>query len=246
MQDKSMKRFIYLIIFLAGLTMMAGPVMGAASASGANRTYNLGELVNQYVRENSSRSAEDIRMEFPEKLPEVSLKGEKISHEVSQMGKTVLIGNCHFLVRFFDNGVQIARYTLRADIEVRENYITAVRVIKRNSIVGTDDLQIAERWVRRISLKAISDVDEVVGKRLIVDLAPDREILRGMVKEPVLIKKGEVVRIVLDNGRMSLMATGVAEEPGVDRQRIRVKNLSSQKTILAKVMAEGLVKVEFF
>ncbi len=241
-----MKRFIYLIIFLAGLTMMAGPVMGAASASGANRTYNLGELVNQYVRENSSRSAEDIRMEFPEKLPEVSLKGEKISHEVSQMGKTVLIGNCHFLVRFFDNGVQIARYTLRADIEVRENYITAVRVIKRNSIVGTDDLQIAERWVRRISLKAISDVDEVVGKRLIVDLAPDREILRGMVKEPVLIKKGEVVRIVLDNGRMSLMATGVAEEPGVDRQRIRVKNLSSQKTILAKVMAEGLVKVEFF
>jgi flagella basal body P-ring formation protein FlgA len=142
--------------------------------------------------------------------------------------------------------VQIARYTLRADIEVRENYITAVRVIKRNSIVGTDDLQIAERWVRRISLKAISDVDEVVGKRLIVDLAPDREILRGMVKEPVLIKKGEVVRIVLDNGRMSLMATGVAEEPGVDRQRIRVKNLSSQKTILAKVMAEGLVKVEFF
>lgn len=241
-----MKRFIYLIVILTGLILMAGPVMGAATSSGANRTYNLGELVNQYVRENSSRSAEDIRMEFPEKLPEVSLKGEKISHEVSQMGKTVLIGNCHFLVRFFDNGVQIARYTLRADIEVRENYITAVRIIKRNSIVGTDDLQIAERWVRRISLKAISDLDEVVGKRLIVDLAPDREILRGMVKEPVLIKKGEVVRIVLDNGRMSLMATGVAEEPGVDRQRIRVKNLSSQKTILAKVMAEGLVKVEFF
>jgi len=241
-----MKRFIYLIVILTGLILMAGPVMGAATSSGANRTYNLGELVNQYVRENSSRSAEDIRMEFPEKLPEVNLKGEKISHEVSQMGKTVLIGNCHFLVRFFDNGVQIARYTLRADIEVRENYITAVRIIKRNSIVGTDDLQIAERWVRRISLKAISDLDEVVGKRLIVDLAPDREILRGMVKEPVLIKKGEVVRIVLDNGRMSLMATGVAEEPGVDRQRIRVKNLSSQKTILAKVMAEGLVKVEFF
>ncbi len=241
-----MKRFIYLIIFLAGLTLMAGPVMGAASASSVNQTYNLGELVNQYVRENSSRSAEDIRMEFPEKLPEVSLKGEKISHEVSQMGKTVLIGNCHFLIRFFDNGVQIAKYTLRADIEVRENYITAVRVMKRNGIVGADDLQLAQRWVRRISLKAISDVDEIIGKRLIVDLAPDREIIRGMVKEPVLIKKGEVVRIVLDNGRMSLMATGVAEEPGVDRQRIRVKNLSSQKTILAKVMAEGLVKVEFF
>jgi len=241
-----MKRFIYLIVILAGLTLMPGPVMGAASSSGTNRAYNLGELVNQYVRDNSSRSAEDIRMEFPEKLPEVSLKGEKITHEVSQMGKTVLIGNCHFLIRFFDNGVQIAKYTLRADIEVRENYITAVRVIKRNSIVGADDLQLSARWVRRISLKAISDVDEIIGKRLIVDLAPDREIIRGMVKEPVLIKKGEVVRIVLDNGRMSLMATGVAEEPGVDRQRIRVKNLSSQKTILAKVMAEGLVKVEFF
>jgi len=233
------------MIFLVGVTMMASPVMAAAS-SRTNQTYNLGELVNQYVRDNSSRPAEDIRIEFPEKLPEVSLKGENFSYEVSQMGKTVLIGNCHFLVRFFDNGVQIAKYTLRADIEVHENYITAVRLIKRNSIVSADDLQAAERWVRRISLKAISDVDEIIGKRLVVDLAPDREIIRGMVKEPVLIKKGEVVRIVLDNGRMSLMATGVAEEPGVDRQRIRVKNLSSQKTILAKVMAEGLVKVEFF
>ena len=45
---------------------------------------------------------------------------------------------------------------------------------------------------------------------------------------------------------MSLLATGVAEEEGVDRQRIRVKNLSSQKVIVAKVMASGLVKVELF
>jgi len=241
-----MKRFIYLIVFLAGLILMAGPVMGAASSSDVNRIHNLGELVNRYVRDNSSRTAEDIRIEFPEKLPEVSLKGEKFSYDISQVGKTVLIGNCHFLIRFFDDGVQIAKHQLRADIEVRENYVTAARVIKRNSIVGAGDLQVAERWVRRISLKAISDVDEIIGKRLIVDLAPDREIIRGMVKEPVLIKKGEVVRIVLDNGRMSLMASGVAEEPGVDRQRIRVKNLSSQKTILARVMAEGLVKIEFF
>lgn len=241
-----MKRLIYLIFFLAGLTLMINPVMAATSSTSANQTYNLGELVNQYVRDNSSRSAEDVRIEFPEKLPEVSLKGEKISYEVSQIGKTILIGNCHFLIRFFDDGVQIAKYLLRADIEVRENYVTATRVIKRNDLVGADDVQVAERWVRRTSLKAIADVDEIVGKRLIVDLAPDREIMRGMVKDPILIKKGEVVRIVLDNGRMSLMATGVAVEAGVDRQQIRVKNLSSQKVILAKVMAEGLVKVEFF
>lgn len=240
-----MKKLLFVFLFLAGLAIMHGPGVTAAS-SGVNQTYNLAELINQYVRDNSSRPAEDIRIEFPAKLPEVSLKGEKISYEISQLGKTAFIGNCHFLIRFFDDGEQVAKHQTRVDIEVRENYITASRVIKRNAIVGADDLQPAERWVRRASLKSIGDTDEIVGKRLIVELGPDREITRSMIKEPILVKKGEVVRIVLDNGRMSLMATGVAEEAGIDRQRIRVKNLSSQKVILAKVMAEGLVRVELF
>jgi flagella basal body P-ring formation protein FlgA len=210
------------------------------------RTHDVGALIRQYVLDNTSASPDDVRIEFSSKLPEVTLNGEKISYEITRGGKDMLIGNCLFQVRFFDDGVQIGKYAVRANIEIQEKYLASTRVIKRNAIVGQNDLQVMHRWVRVPSLKAVSDVNDVVGKRLVVDLGPDQEIKRPMIKEPILVRKGEVVRIVLNHGQMSLLATGVAEEEGIDRQRIRVKNLASQKVILAKVMAEGLVRVELF
>lgn len=243
MSSKFIKKQIFLIICLIGATVMLCQGMAGASF-GTDQTYSLTDLINQYVRDNSSWPAEDIRIAFPAKVPEVSLKGENISYEISRGGKAMLLGSCNFLIRFFDDGVQIAKYQIRVDIEVREHYVTTARVVKRNAIAEPNDLQMAGRWVRKPSLKSIGDADEIVGKRLVVDLGPDREITKAMFKEPVLVKKGEVVRIVLDKGQMSLMATGVAEEEGIDRQRIRVKNLSSQKIIFAKVVGEAFVRVE--
>jgi flagellar basal body P-ring formation protein FlgA len=245
LSPKPLKKQAILFLCLLVLTVMSCPVLAVAS-SGVEQAYNLSDLTSQYVRDNSSWPAEDIRIDFPSKVTDVSLKGEKISYDISRGGKAMLLGNCNFLIRFFDDGVQIAKYQVRADIEVRENYVTTARVVKRNTIIEAGDLQIAGRWVRNPSLKSIGDMEAIVGKRLIMDLGPDREITKAMIKEPVLVKKGEVVRIVLDNGQMSITATGVAEEEGVDRQRIRVKNLSSQKVIIAKVMGESFVSIESF
>jgi len=235
---------IFLIAWL-GVAILALSWPAAASA-GKVRLYNLPEMITQYVKDHSSWAAEDIRIQLPAKMPEVNLKGENISYEISRSGKETMIGNCHFIVRFLDGGIQVSKYPVRADIEIREHYLASARVIKRNSIIEPNDVQVMKRWVRNLSLKSIADADEIVGKRLVSGIGPDREIKRSMIKEPVLVKKGEVVRIVLDDGQMSLIATGVAEEEGVERQRIRVKNLSSQKVILAKVVGEGFVRVELF
>ncbi|MDX9746204.1 MAG: flagellar basal body P-ring formation chaperone FlgA [Syntrophales bacterium] len=240
-----MKRLLILTTFLMTLLLAAGPAWSGPS-SGGKQDFNLAALVVDYVRDQANRPPEDMRIEFPAKPPEVTLEGERISCDVSPLGKTTLIGNCRFIVRFFDGGVFIEKYQVRADIEVLERYVTAARVVKRDTIVGAADLQTSERWVRRFSMKSVADVDEIMGKRLTVDLVPDREVTRAMIKEPILVKRGDVVRIVLDSGPLSLIATGVAEEAGVDRQRIRVKNLSSQRVILAKVVGEAFVRVETF
>ncbi|MBN1547906.1 MAG: flagellar basal body P-ring formation protein FlgA [Syntrophaceae bacterium] len=233
------------MLIVIGLVMLLCPALVSASVE-KGHTYDLGELIKQYVEDNASWSPEDIRIEFTAKLPEVTLKGEKISYEISQCGKDSLVGNSLFSIRFFDDGIQIEKYQVRVNIEIQERYLASNRIIKRHTIIEPSDLQVLRRWVRIPSLKSISDADEIIGKKLIMAVGPGREIKRNMLKEPILVKRGEVVRIVLEHGQMSLLATGVAEEEGVDRQRIRVKNLSSQKVIAAKVMAPGLVKVELF
>lgn len=240
-----MKKRIFFLAVLIGAVMLSFSAMAEASVRKV-QPYDLTELITQYVRDHSSWAADDIRIEFPVKMPEVNLKGEKISYDISPRGREAMVGNCNFIVRFYDNGVQVAKYPIRVDIEIQENYLASARLIKRNAIIEPNDIQVMKRWVRTPSLKSIAAADEIVGKRFVADIGPDREIKRSMIKEPVLVKKGEMVRIVLDDGQMSLMAMGVAEEEGVDRQRIRVKNLSSQKVIFAKVVGEAFVRVELF
>lgn len=231
--------------FVIGVMMalLAWPVPAGADAG---PSHDLAGLITQYVRDNASWGVEDFRIEFPAKLPTVNLKGENISYDVTPFGRATLIGSCNFQVLFFRDGVQVERYQVRVNIEVQESYVVSTRVIERNAIISAADVQTLRRWVRRPSPQVIADAEEIVGKRLTANLVPNQEVKRSMIREPIVIKRGEMVRIVLDNGPMSLMATGVAEEAGVDRQRIRVRNLSSQKVFFAKVVSEGLVKVELF
>ena len=235
--------------FLAGIMIITLILCHAAIAAATGekeRSYDLAELINQYVQSNSSWDADDIRIEFPVSPGEVSLKGGNLSHDISSGGKDALVGKCTFVIRFFRNGVRVANYSVRTNIEVQEKYLTSARQIKKNAVIQPEDVQVARRWVRTLSLRSISDPQNVVGKRLTVDIGPDREIKQSMVSEPIMIRRGEIVRIVLDGGQMALSTMGTAEENGADGQKIRVKNLSSQKVIMAEVVHKGLVKVGSF
>jgi len=233
-------------IYMAGI-IIAALIWGCASfAAAGQKSYDLAELIKQYVQNNSSWDADDIRIEFPVPPGRVDLKGGNISLDISSGGKEVLIGKCTFVVRFFQDGVRVANHSVRASIEIRERYLTSTRQIGKEAVIQPDDVQVARRWVRMLSMRSISDPGEVVGKRLTVDIGPDREIRQSMLSEPILIRRKEVVRIVLDNGQMALSTAGMAEEDGADGQRIRVKNLSSQKIIIGEVVRKGMVKVESF
>ena len=234
--------------FITGMVMMALILCHAAFAATGEkeRSYDLAGLIKQYVHNSSSWDAGDIRIEFPVTPGEVSLKGENLSYDISSGGKDALVGKCTFIIRFFRDGVKVANYSVRTSIEVQEKYLTSAKQIKKNVVIQPEDVQVVKRWVRTLSLRSISDPQEVIGKRLTVDIGPDREIKQSMVSEPVMIKRGEVVRIVLDGSQMALSTTGMAEENGADGQKIRVKNLSSQKVILAEVIHKGMVKVESF
>lgn len=232
--------------FLAGIIIAALILCHAAIAATGEkeRSYDLAALIKQYVHNSSSWNGEDIRIEFPVPPGEAVLPGENLSYEISSGGKDALIGKCTFVIRFFRNGVKVANYSVRASIEIQEKYLTSTRQIKKNMVIQAEDVQEVKRWVRTLSLRSISDPQDVIGKRLTVDIGPDREIRQSMVSEPIMIKRGETVRIVLNGGQMALSTMGVAEENGADGQKIRVKNLSSQKVIIAEVVHKGMVKVE--
>jgi flagella basal body P-ring formation protein FlgA len=91
----------------------------------------------------------------------------------------------------------------------------------------------------------LTDAGEVVGKKAAVRLNAGTEITRQMLRSVPVVKKGEVVRIVLESGPMMISTVGLCQEDGGRGDLVRVQNLSSKKIIFARVMAQSLVKVEF-
>jgi flagella basal body P-ring formation protein FlgA len=68
---------------------------------------------------------------------------------------------------------------------------------------------------------------------------------RTQIEFPPLIRRGEAVTIRLPQGRLLLSVAGEAQQDGREGETIRVRNSSSRKEILCRVITAGQVQVEF-
>lgn len=88
-------------------------------------------------------------------------------------------------------------------------------------------------------------MDDILGKVLKRNAVAGTVITASLLDVPILIQKGELVTIIVENRRLLVQAKGKALEKGRMGETIRVKNVSSEKEIFAKVVGENTVNVSF-
>jgi len=82
------------------------------------------------------------------------------------------------------------------------------------------------------------------GKRLKHAVRAGNAIRSSYIESPPLVQKGQLVKIIFNNGPLFLSATGVARMSGKRDEIIRVQNSSSKKMIFCKITAPGIVEVQ--
>lgn len=204
--------------------------------------------VRGYIETTMPWPAGTMRVSFPVPIPDVLLaavEGGKITYQVRGKRGEDFLGDSAFTIEFYHNGNPVKEEVARVRMEVLRDIVVSSRVLLREREIGPDDIRVVKRWVREIPLNSVASPEEVIGKRICTAVAPHREITTNMLKNVVMIKKGKMVRIMLDNGVMRISGTGVAEENGAYGAIIKVKNASSHRTILARVEGDSLVQVDF-
>ncbi len=68
---------------------------------------------------------------------------------------------------------------------------------------------------------------------------------RNQIEFPPVVKRGERVVIQAVGRGLTLTAAGEARQDGRSGESIRVMNSGSRKEVVCRVIAPGLVKVEF-
>jgi flagella basal body P-ring formation protein FlgA len=119
------------------------------------------------------------------------------------------------------------------------------RALPKGSQISADDLGSKETYASESELVYPKDLRDVVGKVLKKDVAPGTVLTTLIIDSPQVIHRGEMITIVGENTQLLVKAKGKAEEPGKVGERIRVKNLSSDREVVGRVAGNGTVIVEF-
>ncbi|WP_312936022.1 flagellar basal body P-ring formation chaperone FlgA [Pseudomonas sp.] len=130
-----------------------------------------------------------------------------------------------------------------ATVKLYREVVVMVRPLRRDSVVGEGDVAVRERDVGTLNQGFITELDQVVGMKLLRPTVIDQVLTPQHLEQAELIRKGDHVVIIARSGSLSVRMPGEALSKGGMAEQIRVRNLNSKRVIKARVTAPGQVEV---
>jgi flagella basal body P-ring formation protein FlgA len=190
-----------------------------------------------------SHSARDMQVKL-ESVP-AHLKQEIKVRSVSIQKMPEIDGKGLAVVEFEgEDGRPRVSYVSFRVYEKRTVFYTK-KALSKGSAVSAEDLGSKETYISENELIYPKELRDVVGKVLRKDVAPGAVLTMLILDSPQVIRRGETVTIVGENKQLVVRTKGKAEDNGRVGEKIRVKNLSSDREVVGRVADNGTVIVEF-
>jgi len=225
------------------ICLSAGSVLAAENLVIDQEKIN--KAIGVHIEKNMPWPQGTMRFEVLSGLPEITLPSGNVSWKVDIKGNDNYLGDTYFVVKLYNKGIMFKEESIRVRIEILHEFVVSVKNLGRDSVISAHDISVQKKWVRSIPLNSVSGMDEVVGKLLLVSIRPNTELSRNMFKEVTAVKRGKMVQIVLDSGAINITTMGLSEEDGAEGSFVKVRNITSNKIIYARVIGESKVKVDF-
>jgi flagella basal body P-ring formation protein FlgA len=122
-----------------------------------------------------------------------------------------------------------------------------VPVLKRFKSAGEEiresDIDYKAERASKVGRHVVTDAALLIGKSPRRSVRSGQPINMSNLGDPVLVEKGKLVAVILQQGGMYLSVTGRTLEPGGEDDVIRVENINSRKIILAQVISAQEVRI---
>lgn len=115
------------------------------------------------------------------------------------------------------------------------------RPVAPGEAITAHDVETIALRADRLSQTFVSDAAELIGKTPKRSIRPGDPVRPSDLQTPVVIRKGELVTIVLQDAALFLTVQGKALEDGAQGQAIHVSNTRSGKLLDATVTGPGMV-----
>lgn len=154
-------------------------------------------------------------------------------------------GNYRVNVGVYVDGQRYRTIQVRVQLEPRQPVVVATRDIP----VGATILpEAVDQVIPDVSppKEAFFELTAVIGLETQRAIKQGEPITAQDVRVPILVQAGDVVVIEAISGAITVKTLGVALQNGKLGDVIRVENIESRKEIMARIVKQGIVRLELF
>ena len=150
-------------------------------------------------------------------------------------------GRTSVYVRVRVDGRNYGRISLSGWVDVFDSVICASKNLERGTVLSLNDVCREKLNISKFSGNYYTDSGEILGKVLKTELARGRCITSDMVKDPALVHRGDLVKMVAASGALKIVTSGIAKSDGRLNDQIRVENIRSGRVVYAVVKGKSRV-----
>ncbi len=234
-----MKSFILAILFSLSFPYF----VGVENANAVTSYEKISARLNDYVAEALSLKPSEIEIATlkPANGAMQFFPGKVTHIRPAKLEK--LLGRVLFALTTQPPQGRIFVQWVLADIARLQKVVVVTHPLKRHHVIEKGDLSIQTIRVKNRETPYASDPGRLVGKRMKRALRMGQAIRTDRIEENPIILRGDRIVLSLKIGGLSIATTGLAKEDGLLGALIKVVNLDSRKTVMAKVIGPAQVRV---
>ncbi len=236
-------KYFQLPIFLLFLLLAAFSPRPALSA--VDRDQEVRDAVTAFVTTRTAAMGWDVHLRRISISDSLKLPDGVIDYEVVAPQKWEGWGSITITVLARQKERVLRNIPVRIDVEALADTVVTVHQIEHGTVITAEDLALQKRELTQNSHLGIRSIDEVAGKKARTTLRTNQPVRADQIERIPLIKSGQMVTIIAENGVFKISVSGKAHSSGAAGDIIRVQNLTSLKEIPAKVIDGSTVQVAF-
>ncbi len=192
-------------------------------------------------------------------IAQLSDDNESIEVTSGQIDKRLRLSPCSKPLQAFSPGYEARRglstvgvrceddqpWSLYVPVTVKIYKEVAVlkKSVARNEPLSMEHIEFEKTNVNRLSSGYFTHMEELKGKILTQNLPSGTILTQHLVKSPMAVKRGQLVTLIARNDVIEVRAEGKALSRGAVGERIRVKNLKTDRIIEGVIVNNHLINV---
>ena len=175
-----------------------------------------------------------------EQYPEGKMKLQFDSNEMINNS-----GKLKFYINVIIDGNQEDRLNISGQVAVYENIFFAQNDFVRGDVISQDFVYQERKDIYSLRGGFVTSFDELDGKTVKSTVRKGDYFKHNILAESPLIKKGDIVRLIVKNDNLLIVTSGLSKENGFENELIKVENLGSGRLVRGIVKEKSKVEVVY-